>query len=456
MNNCPKCGNPLQVGISSCPICGTNIEANNETQNKSNTVTVTSVSKPAENKTPVASVESPKKEEAVSVSQTVTQNTASNNNIEKTSAPVSSEAQIKAEPSQDNKQVAVTSDSKVNQVIEQAVPVQPVQQSQSAIQPAQQVQPAVQPTVQPIAQPTVQPVVTTPQVEQPTPVQANVAPSIPLSLEVNDPAAIQAVRTLTAELKPEVQTAPKKKANKNVIIIAAFLVLLLVAGGFYFMQGSKTKMKNNNNNNQAQKEIAATTLVSSNGYKFNLPEGWLINEDGKNVILTNAGETVVVKLDHSKSNLSYISKETIEKYLSNSSYENGEVTEVQISAKDAYAINTNINDLPVQIYFISGGSNLIIGATIIYQSEDTKTKYEPSVTELLGTLSFSDESIKAISTMDTYSDIFNIYGGIINSQTSIQNPETPNTENSTPETENNEAEKPNTEGENENNTTPTE
>ena len=27
MNNCPKCGNPLQVGTNSCPICGTNILA---------------------------------------------------------------------------------------------------------------------------------------------------------------------------------------------------------------------------------------------------------------------------------------------------------------------------------------------------------------------------------------------------------------------------------------------
>ena len=27
MNNCPKCGNPLQVGTESCPICGTNTSA---------------------------------------------------------------------------------------------------------------------------------------------------------------------------------------------------------------------------------------------------------------------------------------------------------------------------------------------------------------------------------------------------------------------------------------------
>lgn len=451
MNNCPKCGNPLQAGVSSCPICGTNIEVNSANQNKQNTVTVTSVSKPAENKTPVASAETPKKEIVVNNTM-ATQNAISNNTVEKSSTPVTSEVQVKNESQQENKQVAVAQEVKAKPAVEQA-PVQPVE----TVQPERAaVQQTVQQPVQPTAQPTVQPVASTPQVEQTSPVQSPSTPSIPLSLEVNDPAAIQAVRTLTAELKPEVKPAPKKKANKNVIIIAAVVVILLVAGGFYFMQGSKTKMKNNNNNNQPTKEIAATTSVSSNGYKFNLPEGWLINEDGQNVILTNAGETVVVKFDHSKSNLSYISKETIEKYLSNSSYEKGEVSEVKISAKDAYAINTNINDLPVQIYFIGGGSNLIIGATIIYQSEDTKTKYEPTVTELLGTLSFSDESIKAISTMDTYSDIFNIYGGIINSQASSQNTENPPVENPTPEVENPEIENPTPAGENGNVSTPTE
>ena len=30
MNNCPKCGNPLQAGVTSCPICGTNISSEGE------------------------------------------------------------------------------------------------------------------------------------------------------------------------------------------------------------------------------------------------------------------------------------------------------------------------------------------------------------------------------------------------------------------------------------------
>ena len=94
--------------------------------------------------------------------------------------------------------------------------------------------------------------------------------------------------------------------------------------------------------------------------------------------------------------------------------------------------------MPVQIYFINGGSNLLIGVTIVYQSNDSKTKYEASVTQMIGTLSFADDSIKALDTINMYSNIFNTYNSIINYHETPAEETTPSEEDNGSGEENNE------------------
>jgi hypothetical protein len=89
--------------------------------------------------------------------------------------------------------------------------------------------------------------------------------------------------------------------------------------------------------------------------------------------------------------------------------------------------------MPIQIYYINGGSSLTLGATIVYQSGDSKEKYVTPVTELIGTMTYSDESLKAISTIEMYSTIFGTYKGVFehtttNQTPTEQNPNNPSTE----------------------------
>ena len=152
-------------------------------------------------------------------------------------------------------------------------------------------------------------------------------------------------------------------------------------------------------------------------------------EDGQNVVVTNINGTVAIKLDHNSTSLESITKETIEGYFQNrTEFSNTKVSETTISAKKAYLVDTNINSAPVQVYFISGTSSLTIGATVVYQSEESKTKYEAEITKMIGTLTYSDESLKAMDTLEMYANIFNVYNGVMNytpTQTTPTTPETP-------------------------------
>lgn len=421
MNNCPKCGNPLQAGVTSCPICGTNIASESNATPVQSNVVVNSVSKPVATQTVSPAINEP------SQVKNINNQIQTENKSEIVIEPVNA-TEVQTTPAQTVQQK--TNDNVVqSQSIEVASAVQtPAQTNETPIQQIEKSAPqqAVQGEVK-VVQEQQAPVnnVATQNIKQ-APVEAtqissiaptiapidaqSPIPSIPSSLNGNNTSIVPNQTVVNAPT--QAKQKPKKKGNKNVLAIS-FVVLLLVAGVALYMTMGKGLKTNKVQTPQPEEPIAMTS-VTSNGYKFELPEGWLINEDGTNVILTNSSETVAIKLDHSSSNIQNISKEMIESILKNSSFENSEVTELSISAKDAYSVNAKFNDLPVQIYFIGGGSNLTLGVTIVYQSEDSKTKYEADITEMMGTIAYSDESIKAISTMDMYSDIFNIYRGVVN------------------------------------------
>lgn len=379
MNNCPKCGNPLQAGISSCPICGTNISLGAPaptTENQKTNITVSSVGGPV-NKAPVT-----------------------NTVAEPTVTPVATKEVVASPVSVQGPQNVGVSPTPVAQA-----PVAPAKTGEVPAQAPAPVAASQTSQVEQVADPTTL-APTIEKIEMATPV-----PSIPASLTT--PTANLEV-TSNEPTKPEVVIASPKKNNKKTILIVVLLLAVVGAGAFFFLKGSSLSGGKNNTPPANNNNLVATS-VSSNGYKFKLQDGWLINEDGKNVIVVNSSETVAIKLDHSKGNITDIDKNLITSYLNQYPvYKESEVSETKISAKDAFLVNTNINELPVQIYFIGGGTNLTLGVTIVYQSNDSKTKYEAEVTELIGTISYSDDSLKAISTIDMYKDAFNIYTGVTN------------------------------------------
>lgn len=388
MNNCPKCGNPLQAGVTSCPICGTDIAGvSKTTPTQPNNVTVASVGQAPQ----------PAKEQSTVQIEQVVQPTPQG---VAPAAPTPQPVPVQPQVQQPQPQVVSTentnvSNSEMPKV--QTVPsvgtaeVSPTNQPAQAITPTTMDANSLAPTVA--------------KIELDTPV-----PSIPSSLTANQETPI--VNAPVSPVAQEEKTTPKKKNNKTIIVVAAIAIVLCLCGGIYLnWNGKQSATPTNTNTNTT---ALASTSFSSNGYKLNLQDGWMVSEDGTNVVITNSSETVAIKLDHSTGNISSLNKEYIENYLSqNTTYTNTEVTETKISAKDAYVINTNINSFPVQIYFIGGGSNLLLGVSVIYQSTESKSKFEANVVEMIGTLSYADESVKAISTIDMYREPFSLYGNIV-------------------------------------------
>lgn len=402
MNNCPKCGNPLQVGTTSCPICGTNISNSVRPEQKNDgvktTVTVASVATPQVQPVvkPVQTAQPATQVQVAPVAQPAGEKVAP--------APVVPTAPA-VEPTPVQQPVAPTSVQDVS-VVQKTTPVVPVQ----PVAPAPTVQPETKTEI-PIdpnsIAPTIKPI------EVGTPV-----PSIPASLNPDAPVPTVSV---DASVKKE---KPKNKFNKTTMVLLGVLAIVVIAAALMMNIGGGTKLNSNVNTNPEKNSSLELTAVSTNGYKFNLEDGWLITEDGTNVIVTNKDETVAIKLDYIKNSLDTISKSTIEGFFANrQDFTNTEVTETTISAKKAYLVNTQINQAMVQLYYINGGTNLTLGATIVYQSPETKTKYEANVTELIGSLSYADESLKAISSMEMYSNIFGVYNGVFQYQPTSEQPQ---------------------------------
>ena len=233
-------------------------------------------------------------------------------------------------------------------------------------------------------------------------------------------------------------TKKTKKGLNNKTLLLIIVIVAVVAGGGMLLMGGGTGGGGFVPETSTD-ETLASSAVSSNGFKFNLKDGWVIHEDGNTVIIRNTDETVAIKLENVDNDFSKISKTTVTSYFSSSaSFANTKVEETKISAKDAYLVNTNSGEIPVQVYYINGGTNLTIGATIVYQSKASKDKYEAAVTELIGTVSYADDSLKAIDTVQMYSDIFGTYKGVFehtpSGGTTIEEPTDP-TDQQTPQDE---------------------
>ena len=255
-------------------------------------------------------------------------------------------------------------------------------------------------------------------------IEPTVSQSIPASTD--ETSTTQAPTSTTTEA-----TGTKKKGSKTPLLIL-LVVIVVAAIGMFLMNGNLGGTGGGAPAPAPSTEIASS-LATSNGFKFNLQEGWMIQEDGSNVIVTNTDATVAIKLESIKSKFSKINQTTIEGYYAlNNTLTETKVEETKIGGKDAYIVNTKSGEIPVQMYYINGGSSLTLGAVIVYQSEDSKEKYIASVTELIGTMSYSDDSLKAISTIEMYSTIFGTYKGVFDyvvvDQTTPTTPETPSTE----------------------------
>lgn len=426
MNNCQKCGNPVQIGIDSCPICGTNISVNSVSslQPNQNTVSVQSEIQPDGQEQSIQQIEQNEVQEqpVQQIEQTEVQEqpvSLPSIPVVQTSTNEQATSQVIANAPIQEIQAAPTPVPAVSTT--NVVQQEPVNNNDVQISKVVETQSIVNETNQPINNQNIIPTPTT-QPQQNMPAQTvtndvnNIAPIVnkvvsptPVPSVPGNIAPIPINTVVSAPNTEQVNVKPKKN-NKTILVLGVIILVALVCVGAYTMfLAPKTTLTPNKTNG----ETASLTTLSSNGYKLKLKDGWINIEDGTNVIITNESETVAIKLDRLNNNFNELNKDKIISYFSTQTgFSNIEATETQISAKKSFLVSCMVNQMPVQYYYINGGTNLIIVTTIAYQSNDSKTKYEADVTEMISTLSYSDDSIKALNTMQMYSNIFGNYNGI--------------------------------------------
>jgi hypothetical protein len=382
MNNCPKCGNPLQAGVTSCPICGTNITIEAESKQ----VTVDSVAQTAAPAEAAPAAAPAQAAEQVQATQPIDQQT------------IQPTAQSAPAPEATPAPVMPTVPAAEPAVQEQAAqPVQPAPVAE-AVQPV----PAVTPT------PAVEP---TPSVA-PTAVVAPIAPAA-------------AAPVVNANVEPE---KPKRKKNK---LLPVLLLLIFVGAGVYvylnFFSGTNQVQQPKQT---AQKNVAVPTKeVVANGFDFKVTEGWIVREDYDDVIINNENETVIIKLTHVNRNIESLTEDGVKMYLTNRGiFENVEVKSSKINAKDTLVVDGVHGEKPFQLYFMDGGQDLMLGVMVVYAGKaESKTVNEAAVQEIIGSISYSETGTETININSTYSDIFGSFSGAISSSlyTPEPEPETP-------------------------------
>ena len=403
MNNCPKCGNPLQAGVTSCPICGTNISVENETKQ----VTVESVAQ-----TPAPAVEP---------------------------APVAETAQAAAPaPAAEPAQAAASTPVESAPAAAPIMPTVPAPtEPKEEPAPAQPVQPTVAPveaapvaTETPVAQPAepapvAQPIEPAPAVQQATPAPA---------AQPIEPTPVQPAITPTAgapvvnaSVEPE---KPKKKKNKLAPLLIVLLLAALGGGAYFYFFSGTTQVQQppapvQNNIQVATKEIIA------NGFDLKVAEGWIVREADEDVLITNENETVIIKLSHSSKNIEAFTETSIKNYLeTRGAFSDIEVKTSKINANDTFVVDAMKDDKPFQLYLIDGGTNLMIGVAVVYTGKvESKTVNEATVQEIIGSISYSYGNNDNVNINSTYPDIMGSFSGLLNSSIYVeeQNQDAPET-----------------------------
>lgn len=169
----------------------------------------------------------------------------------------------------------------------------------------------------------------------------------------------------------------------------------------------------------------------ANGFKFKIDDGWIVQSNNDNTIIKNAKDNAVIRLEKYPISISTLTKDTLQTNFNNLGSEYNpspitikdmEINDNKIGGKDAFLINCKVvesdnKEYFVQYYFINGGSELTIGASIVYYNEEAKNNYEGVVTALMGTLSYANDSDSIRDTISNTYNSFSVYYNAINGVT---------------------------------------
>lgn len=218
------------------------------------------------------------------------------------------------------------------------------------------------------------------------------------------------LNSLKIESKP-IETKEKAKFGFDPMLIIAGVLAVAIIVTLVFLMVSGDKEKTLTNEEPKNDIIAQNT--KSNGYKFNINSDWYVIEDGENVIINNKAESVAMRLENANTSMSSFSVSALESVYTNDSFTNVKVSSGKLDNKDYYVVDVLYSGLNVQYYFVYNTSESIVGASVIYQSSDAKNRYEADVKKVLETLSYDDDSLKALDSMSMYSDVFNAFNDAV-------------------------------------------
>ena len=372
MTNCQKCGNPLQPGSTTCPICGTTAAPADAM-----------MTAPA----PIEQLESLDETPMVS--------------------PV---PQVQPAPVMEPGPIAAPAQSMTAQPMQPAAPVAPapIQPAAPMVSPAQPMNPIPTP-----AQPMMQPADPMMQPAQPMQPQPSVMPEPGFAGASPMPAAPNPIPTPSIpapsapiekkeEPKKETKTTTKGKSNLTTVVLVAIVALVLGLGAGYLLGPSLKAAPT-----PAPVVVADTETQRVSGFNFDMKTEWSYNDYYDKVIINNAEETVTMRLALYAGVFTNINTTNIELSLSTKEgYADVKAEKTTVGNRDAVLVNASNGDLRIQYYYIAHSVDKIITITTVYETEEAKKAEEENVKKLIESTTYTDEVQNAIQVIDTNSKYF--------------------------------------------------
>lgn len=366
MTNCQKCGNPLQPGSTTCPICGTTAAPADAM-----------MTAPA----PIEQLESLDETPMVSPAPQVQP------------APVMESGSI-ATPAQPMTQPAPVAPA----------PVMPAAPMVSPAQPMNPIPTPAQPMMQP-ADPMAQPAPMQPQpsvMPDPGFAGANPMPAAPNPIPSPSNPAPGAPVEKKEEPKKETKTTTKGKSNLTTVVLVGIVALVLGLGAGYLLGPSLKAAPT-----PTPVVVADTETQRVSGFNFDMKTDWSYNDYYDKVIINNPEETVTIRLALYAGVFTNINTTNIELSLSTKEgYADIKAEKTTVGNRDAVLVNASNGELRVQYYYIAHSVDKIITITVVYESEEDKKAQEENVKKLIESTTYTDEVQNAIQVIDTNSKYF--------------------------------------------------
>lgn len=380
MNNCPKCGNPLQPGTVSCPICGTNI---NQAMRGMVTPNV------ASNQQMMSGVAmSPGM--AQPMNQPVQQ--PMNQMAQPGGVPIINNQMNPQMPSQ-----ALNIAGNPNMMHQQPT-VQPMPQAISNVNNLHQ-----QPLTNSVSQ-AVQPI----QAQATKPAAPQGSP-LPQSEPTKVPAAPTEAPTSNAEEVPKAQeptpATPKEKKpiDKKILIIggAVTAVLIIIIVLIVVLGKVNKKLDDGSNSSTVTPNTVLTSQVTNGGYNYSLPSGWQSGEiDGQYFIYTD-DQSVIILVETLNANIDLLTENSLKKNMEDKGLTDAKVTSKTFANnRKGFCVSGKNNDIDVEFYYIDNDTDILY-AGVVYVTSEAKTTYSETVQNIVYNVKYI-ESVNAINSVSMY------------------------------------------------------